>query len=101
RRKDENRQLRAARWLSGRIDAVTSEEDEQLTIWSYEATKSSAYDGVLLSDLEYGVRSYHDELRKLLPVMNLPDRPKAGTLAELNGQMLNDKTQGERGALER
>lgn len=96
RRKDEDRQLRAARWLSGRIDAVTSEEDEQLTIWSCEATKSSAYDGILLSDLEYGVRSYHDELRKILPVLNLPDRPKPGTLADLNEEML-----GESGALER
>src|SRR5690606_24957300 len=81
RRPDEARALRAARWLSGRIDAATSEEDQQLTIWSCEATKSSAYDGIMLSDLEYGVRSYHDHLRGVLPVLNLEERPAPGTMA--------------------
>lgn len=88
RRPDEDRAMRAARYLSGRIDAVTSEEDQQLTMWSWEATKSSAYDGIMLSDLEYGVRSYHDDLRKILPVLNLSKRPPAGTMTELNARML-------------
>ena len=87
RRPDEDRAWRAARYLSGRIDAVTSEEDQQLTVWSCEATKSSAYEGIMLSDLEYGVRSYHDHLRAVLPVMTVEERPQPGTLAELNERM--------------
>ncbi|MCB1472931.1 MAG: aromatic ring-hydroxylating dioxygenase subunit alpha [Rhodobiaceae bacterium] len=90
-RPDEDRALRAARYLSGRIDKLTAEEDKQLTIWSCEATQSSAYDGVLLTDLEYGVKTYHDHLRALMPVMNLDDSPEPGTLADVNTQMLAGK----------
>ncbi|MGI9404949.1 MAG: aromatic ring-hydroxylating oxygenase subunit alpha [Hyphomicrobiaceae bacterium] len=70
RRPDECRNLRAARYLSGRIDQITSDEDQMLTVWSCEAAQSSGYKGIILSDLEYGVRSYHDQLRSILPVLN-------------------------------
>jgi phenylpropionate dioxygenase-like ring-hydroxylating dioxygenase large terminal subunit len=87
-RPDEDRALRAARYLSARIDLLTAEEDRQLTIWSCEATRSSAYDGVLLTDLEYGVKTYHDHLRAVLPVMRLDESPEAGTLSAINDEML-------------
>jgi phenylpropionate dioxygenase-like ring-hydroxylating dioxygenase large terminal subunit len=88
RRRDEDRAWRAARWLSGRIDSLTAAEDQMLTVWSCEATRSSAYDGVLLSDLEYGVKTYHDHLREILPVLTLDHPPAAGTLAAVNRAML-------------
>ncbi|HUS54234.1 MAG TPA: aromatic ring-hydroxylating dioxygenase subunit alpha [Thermohalobaculum sp.] len=88
RRPDESRELRAARYLSGRIDLETSVEDQMLTIWSCEATKSSGYDGIILSDLEYGVRTHHDHLRAVLPVVNLQDEPAPGTVAERNAALL-------------
>jgi phenylpropionate dioxygenase-like ring-hydroxylating dioxygenase large terminal subunit len=88
RRPDESRALRLARYLSTRIDTSTVAEDQQLTIWSCEATLSSAYDGIILSDLEYGVRSYHDHLRAVLPVLNLDEAPPPGTLAEANAALL-------------
>ncbi|MCL5778289.1 aromatic ring-hydroxylating dioxygenase subunit alpha [Limibaculum sp. FT325] len=87
RRRDESRALRAARYLSSRIDRITAEEDRQLTVWSCEATRSSAYDGVMLSDLEYGVKSYHDHLRAVLPVVNLRECPPAGEIAAINERM--------------
>lgn len=87
RRPDESRALRAARYLSGRIDALTAAEDRQLTIWSCEATRSSAYDGVMLSDLEYGVKSHHDRLRSLIPVINLDAPPETGAMAAVNRRM--------------
>jgi hypothetical protein len=59
-----------------------------LTIWSCEATKSSGYDGIILSDREYGVRTYHDHLRELLPVINLDDEPEPGTMVALNAALL-------------
>ncbi len=84
RHREESREMRLARYLSRRIDAVTAAEDQMLTIWACEATQSSGYDGVILSDLEYGVRTHHDHLRDLLPVINLDDEPEAGSIATLN-----------------
>ena len=81
---DEDRATRVARYLSSRIDRNTTEEDIQLTIWSCEAALSSAYQGVCLSDLEYGVRSHHDHLRAVLPVLFLDEEPPAGQLEKVN-----------------
>ena len=85
---EETRELKISRYLSGRIDRDTAKEDQMLTIWSSEATKSSAYTGVIFSDLEYGVKSYHDHLRKLMPVLKLNSEPASGRLAEVNTEML-------------
>ena len=88
RRAKESREMKAARYLSGRIDRDTAEEDQMLMVWSCEATKSSAYDGVILSDLEYGVKTYHDHLRQLLPVMEQPVPPKPGQMVHVNDTLL-------------
>ncbi len=87
RRPDESRELRAARYLSGRIDSITGAEDQQLTLWSYEATQSSGYEGVILSDLEYAVKTHHDHLREALPVMALEQEPAPGTVAQVNAAL--------------
>ena len=76
--------MRVARYLSGRIDRETSEEDRMLTVWAAEATRSSAYDGIILSDLETGIRSHHDHLRKVLPVLLHETEPRGVALAEAN-----------------
>ncbi len=66
--RNESRELRAARYLSGRIDRITAAEDHDLCIWSFEATRSaSGYSGAILSDLERGLRSFHDLLRREIP----------------------------------
>ena len=87
RRADEDRRMRASRYLSERIDRLTSEEDEELVRWVWEATFSSGYDGVTLSDAEYTVRSYHDALRAHFPVLDRAERPAPGTLERLNAEM--------------
>jgi phenylpropionate dioxygenase-like ring-hydroxylating dioxygenase large terminal subunit len=89
RRRDESRKMKAARYLSGRIDRDTADEDQMLMVWSCEATKSSAYDGVIFSDLEYGVKTYHDHLRQLLPVMAQPVPPESGQMAIRNDALLS------------
>ena len=86
---NETRDLRIARYLSGRIDRDTAKEDQMLTVWSCEATKSSAYSGIVLSDLEYGVKTYHDHLRKIMPVLELQDPPNEGKIAAINDKMIN------------
>lgn len=87
KRADEDRRLRVARYLSGRIDRITTKEDEQLIEWCWEAAFSSGYDGVILSDLEAGVKSYHDELRRLYPVLR-EDEPSPGTLRASNQRLV-------------
>jgi phenylpropionate dioxygenase-like ring-hydroxylating dioxygenase large terminal subunit len=74
-RPNEDRVTRMARKLSGRIDAITAIEDMQLMQWSYEAMQSSAFDGLMLSDLESGVAQYHSWLKKRLPVMSQSTEP--------------------------
>jgi phenylpropionate dioxygenase-like ring-hydroxylating dioxygenase large terminal subunit len=88
RHSHESREMRAARYLAYRIDRETSGEDQQLSIWSNESMKSSAFDGFHLSDLEYGVRSHHDQLRSILPVMLHETDPGEDHIARINQEML-------------
>lgn len=88
RQPDENRQTRLARYLGARIDRDTSAEDQQLTIWSNESMKSSAFDGFHLSDLEYGLRRHHDLIRAALPVTQLHKAPAEQEIAQINADLL-------------
>jgi carnitine monooxygenase subunit len=85
---DETRAQRAARHLAYRIDRETSAEDRQLSIWSNESMKSSAFEGFHLSDLEYGLRRHHDGLRALLPVMTLGHAPAEAEIAARNDELI-------------
>lgn len=85
---NESRQTRLARYLAFRIDRFTSAEDQQLSIWSNESMKSEAFEGFHLSDLEYGLRRHHDGLRRLLPVMTLPEEPPGQHLPRANEELI-------------
>lgn len=87
RHRDESREQRAARYLAHRIDRDTQAEDVQLTIWSNESMTSKAFSGFYLSDLEYGVRTHHDHLRAILPVMNLAAAPDEREMAAMNNRL--------------
>ncbi len=84
RRPNESRETRLARYLATRIDRDTSTEDRQLSIWSNESMKSSAFENFHLSDLEYGVRCHHDQLRRILPVMTRDTPPAEDRIAAEN-----------------
>src|SRR5690606_26168892 len=75
RYRDETREQAAARYLAYRIDRDTMAEDVQLSVWSNESMLSEAFAGFFLSDLEYGVRTHHDHLRRQLPVLDLAAAP--------------------------
>lgn len=85
---NESRRQRLARYLAARIDRDTSAEDQQLTIWSNESMKSSAFDGFHLSDMEWGLRRHHDRLRMLVPVMTRTEAPAETEMAAVNKEML-------------
>ena len=84
RYREEDRAHRLARYLAFRIDRDTQAEDVQLTVWSNEAMTSNAFAGFYLSDLEYGVRTHHDHLRRVLPVMTLKEAPEEKEMAGVN-----------------
>jgi carnitine monooxygenase subunit len=71
----ETRRQRLARYLAARINRDTSREDQQLSVWSDESMRSSAFDNFHLSDLEWGLRRHHDRLRDVLPVMSVYSAP--------------------------
>ena len=91
-RREESRALKAARYLSGKIDLDTVAEDQQLMIWSQEAIYSSAFDGIILSDLEAGVGSYHDRLRQDIPIMSSASEPLQGMVSKENDAMIASQT---------
>ena len=88
RYKNESREQAAARYLALRIDRDTMAEDVQLSVWSNESMLSEAFAGFYLSDLEYGVRTHHDHLRKLVPVVGLEYAPDEKDMWNLNEAML-------------
>ena len=49
--------------------------------------KSEAFEDFHLSDLEYGVRAHHDQLRALLPVMQLAEAPQEDRIAALSADL--------------
>jgi phenylpropionate dioxygenase-like ring-hydroxylating dioxygenase large terminal subunit len=81
---DNRRETKASRYLAKRIDELTGMEDTQLIAWCFEALQSSGYKGLILSDLESGVRAYHDMLRQVVPVLGLAQPPANGAMAETN-----------------
>ncbi len=91
KRNNESRALKALRFLSGRIDNSAVAEDNQLSIWLNEAPRSSAYEGSFFSDLEKGVRDYHDALKTILPVIGLDEPPGLGNMAVTNAELLAKK----------
>ncbi|MEJ8572192.1 aromatic ring-hydroxylating dioxygenase subunit alpha [Microbaculum marinum] len=84
---DDRREMKAARYLNQRINEITTQEDTQLIKWSCEGMRSSGYDDFLLSDLELGVKHFHETLRDNIPVMSLPEPPPSGTVAQVNAAM--------------
>lgn len=84
---NETRERRLARYLAARVDRDTSAEDQQLSIWSNESMQSDAFEGFHLSDLEYGLRRHHDGLRRILPVLTLPEAPPEHRIAARNEEM--------------
>lgn len=89
RYRDESREQAAARYLSFRIDRDTMAEDVQLSVWSNESMLSNAFAGFYLSDLEYGVRTHHDHLRRRVPVIGLEMQPAEKDLERLNDAMMS------------
>ena len=49
---------------------------------------SKSFEGFYLSDLEYGVKSHHDHMRKQIPILNIEKQPEEHLIYKLNKEML-------------
>jgi phenylpropionate dioxygenase-like ring-hydroxylating dioxygenase large terminal subunit len=85
---DERAEMQKARELNRDINMDVGDEDIQLIEWAAAGMRSSAFDGVLLSDLELGVASFQNQLREILPVVSLDEKPATGSLKQVNDSML-------------
>lgn len=85
---DERPQMRRARELNRAINGDVGDEDVRLVRWAAEGMRSSAFDAVMLSDLELGVASFQNRLREVLPVVKLQQAPAEGRLATHNERLL-------------
>ncbi len=88
---DERPDMDRARRLNRDINMGVGDEDVRLVKWAAEGMRSSAFDGQLLSDLEIGIGAFQNRLREEVPVVALADEPEAGSLGELNQQLLAKK----------
>ncbi len=85
---DQRPEMQKARALSSEINNNTGEEDIKLVKWAAQGMESSAFDEVLLSDLEIGICAFQNQLRELIPVMALDQAPERGSLKQVNQQLL-------------
>ena len=85
---DDRPEMQKARKLNRDINMDVGDEDIRLIEWAAAGMRSSAFDGVLLSDLELGIGSFQNRLREILPVVSLADAPVAGSLRQVNERLL-------------
>ncbi len=84
---DARREVQAARYLGTRINRVTNREDDDFVRRLHSGMQSSAFPQPQLSSLEHGVRGFHREIQRALPVATLATQPQAGTVARVNAAM--------------
>ncbi|MDH3632322.1 MAG: aromatic ring-hydroxylating dioxygenase subunit alpha [Gammaproteobacteria bacterium] len=84
---DKRPEMQKARELNRDINMDVGNEDIRLIEWAAEGMRSSAFDGVLLSDLELGIGSFQNRLREVLPVVTLDQEPETGSLQEENERL--------------
>jgi len=84
---DDRAEMQQARELNRDINMDVGAEDIQLIEWAAAGMRSSAFDGVILSDLELGVASFQNQLREILPVVTLDQAPEVGSLKEVNERL--------------
>lgn len=84
---DDRREVKAARFLNRRINCITDREDDAFVRWMQEGMRSSAFPQQKLSSLEHGVRRFHQEVQRHLPVAKLNDAPAPGSTRAVNDSL--------------
>jgi phenylpropionate dioxygenase-like ring-hydroxylating dioxygenase large terminal subunit len=89
---DARPEMETARQYNREINTGVGEEDVQLVKWAAEGQRSSAFEEVLLSDLELGICAFQNRLRDIIPVVSLDQAPEAGSLKAANQKMTRERS---------
>jgi len=81
---DSRPKVAACRYLNGRINGVTEEEDESFVQDMQHAMRSSVFPEPTLSSVEQGVRQFHQKIQTIFPVARLCGAPAAGRVEQVN-----------------
>jgi phenylpropionate dioxygenase-like ring-hydroxylating dioxygenase large terminal subunit len=84
---DDRREMKAARYLSARLNARVQAEDEVLTHSVQQGLASGAYTQGILSDKEIVLAGFQDWIRERLPVTRLLQAPERGMVAARNAAL--------------
>jgi phenylpropionate dioxygenase-like ring-hydroxylating dioxygenase large terminal subunit len=82
-----DRQMRAARWLTGRINMEVFLEDNHLIESVQAGLGTSAYGQGYFSEKEICLRQFHDMIREAIPVASEVTPPEPGTVAAQNARL--------------
>ena len=88
---DARPEMESARQYNREINTGVGEEDVQLVKWAAEGQRSSAFEEVLLSDLELGICAFQNRLREIIPVVSLEQAPEEGSLKVANQKMIKKR----------
>jgi phenylpropionate dioxygenase-like ring-hydroxylating dioxygenase large terminal subunit len=88
---DDRAAMESARQYNREINMTVGQEDVELVKWAAEGQRSSAFDEVILSDLELAIGAFQNRLRELIPVVSLDQAPEAGKLKVVNQKMIQER----------
>jgi phenylpropionate dioxygenase-like ring-hydroxylating dioxygenase large terminal subunit/AcrR family transcriptional regulator len=84
---DDRREVRAVRWLNGRINNLVQHEDDMLVSRVQDGLGSGAYTTGYFSEKEACLAAFHRNVRQRLPVAERDEAPPVGTVAEVNDRL--------------
>ncbi len=84
---DGRAEVAACRFLNHKINGATEQEDESFVQDMQEGMRSSVFPEPTLSDVEHGVKYFHQRIQQLFPVATLCDEPESGSVMRCNAQM--------------
>jgi phenylpropionate dioxygenase-like ring-hydroxylating dioxygenase large terminal subunit len=88
---DDRAEMESARQYNRQINMAVGQEDVELVKWAAEGQRSSAFDEVILSDLELAICAFQNRLRELIPVVSLDQAPATGNLRAANQKMIKQR----------
>lgn len=88
----QSEEMRKLRRLNMRISGKVMEEDDALCRRVADGVHSSAYEPGPLSVYEAPLVQFHDAIRAVLPVALLPEKPRGQPLADINEELLDERS---------
>lgn len=89
KRKNEDRQLRAARYLGARMGGITFAEDLDILKRVQSSLYTTDYNRGSLSSGQKGQTNFYTQIYKRLPITRLINEPRLGTVKTINENLMS------------